>query len=815
MRTSLLIVFMVMAFFFSLSASRDTITPTQPLADGEVLVSAGGTFALGFFTPANTTNRYVGMWFNNVADRRIVWVANRASPVVNSTGLLSITTNGMMVITDQKLKKRAWSVGTAATGLTAPAAQLLETGNFVLEQNGDDSTRSYAWQSFDYPTDTLLAGMKLGLDWITGFSTNLTSWENDIDPSGGAYYVAVDPNTDTYLYTSSGVVVWRSGPWDAINFRSKGLNYKYVNSSQESTFSFQEGDRPMLFVTSATGKAQLFGLSSDAGGQWELAWEEPSTQCNYFGQCGPNGICDASASPMCGCLEGYVPKSPSRWASENWTDGCVRKTGLDCRNGTDGFVVVHQAKMPESAIPTPTPSLAECRLACLRDCSCVAYANDGGRYGCAIWLNDSLWDVVRLDGFDQDLYVRVASSYLDSRVQPHRKKHKKVAILVSLLLGALVLTTACVACVLKKRKTRLRGKIDTKRITKLSTGKSNESTTVDTDIPSFDFATIETATDYFSAANELGQGGFGTVYKGKLSDDQVIAVKRLAATSLQGTDEFKNEVNLIAKLQNVNLVRLLGCCIEGTKERMLIYEYMPNRSLDAFLFDKEKGALLDWGTRYQIIIGIARGLLYLHHDSLFRIIHRDLKASNILLDNCMNPKISDFGMARLFGGDETDFNTRKIVGTYGYMSPEYAMEGIFSLKSDVFSFGVVILEIISGKKNRGENAPSPYLNLVGEAWSLWTTGQCYTLVDESMSKNLSENEVLRCIKIGLFCVQEHPEDRPLMSSVIVMLGADVASLPEPKLPGFAARVGQLDLDKVSKKHDSSTSNELTITLDGR
>ncbi|PIA58492.1 hypothetical protein AQUCO_00500436v1 [Aquilegia coerulea] len=214
----------------------------------------------------------------------------------------------------------------------------------------------------------------------------------------------------------------------------------------------------------------------------------------------------------------------------------------------------------------------------------------------------------------------------------------------------------------------------------------------------FNFATVEAATDNFSDDNKLGEGGFGAVYKGKLSEEREIAVKRLSRNSGQGLEEFKNEVLLLAKLQHRNLVRLLGFCIEG-REKLLIYEFVPNASLDKFIFDPIKRTYLDWERRYKIIGGIARGLLYLHEDSRDRIIHRDLKASNILLDAEMNSKISDFGMARLFVLDQTQGTTSRIVGTYGYMSPEYAMHGHFSVKSDVFSFGVLVLEIITGQKN--------------------------------------------------------------------------------------------------------------------
>ncbi|KAK9115002.1 hypothetical protein Syun_021799 [Stephania yunnanensis] len=214
----------------------------------------------------------------------------------------------------------------------------------------------------------------------------------------------------------------------------------------------------------------------------------------------------------------------------------------------------------------------------------------------------------------------------------------------------------------------------------------------------FEIKTLQIATNFFSDLNLLGMGGFGPVFKGLLPNGQEIAVKKLSLSSRQGQREFANEVKLLLKLQHKNLVTLLGCCAEGS-EKMLVYEYLPNKSLDKFLFDKSISASLDWLTRKDIITGITRGLLYLHEEAPVRIIHRDIKASNILLDEQLKPKISDFGLARLFPGDDTHLNTFKISGTHGYMAPEYAMRGVLSVKADVFSFGVLVLEIVSGRKN--------------------------------------------------------------------------------------------------------------------
>ncbi|CAN6988879.1 unnamed protein product [Brassica oleracea var. botrytis] len=285
--------------------------------------------------------------------------------------------------------------------------------------------------------------------------------------------------------------------------------------------------------------------------------------------------------------------------------------------------------------------------------------------------------------------------------------------------------------------------------------------TEDLELPLMDFEAIAIATNNFSNTNKLGKGGFGIVYKGRLIGGKEVAVKRLSKMSLQGTDEFENEVGLIARLQHINLVQLLGCCVDKG-ENMLIYEYLENLSLDSHLFDKSRRAKLNWPLRFDIAKGIARGLLYLHQDSRYRIIHRDLKVSNVLLGKNMIPKISDFGLARIFGRDKT----------YGYMSPEYAMNGIFSVKSDIFS-----VEELEGRKKARHHR--------------------------------SNHNRLYVIIVN---VQDRAEDRPEMSSVMVMLGRETTTLPEPKQPELCVGRGPLEPELSKQGDDDWTVNQITRSL---
>ncbi|RDX99552.1 putative cysteine-rich receptor-like protein kinase 32, partial [Mucuna pruriens] len=289
----------------------------------------------------------------------------------------------------------------------------------------------------------------------------------------------------------------------------------------------------------------------------------------------------------------------------------------------------------------------------------------------------------------------------------------------------------------------------------------------------FDLSTIQEATNKFSDDNKIGEGGFGAVYKGMFSNGHEIAVKRLKRNSSQGATEFKKEVLLISKLQHRNLVRLLGFCIERN-EKILIYEFVHNKSLDYYLFSPENHRKLSWSERYMIIRGIARGILYLHEDSHLNIIHCDLKPSNILLDSKMNAKISDFGLARIISIDQMQGNTK------------YAMLGQFSTKSDVFSFGVIILEIISGKRNVDCSGIDSD-DLLCHAWKKWRESKAFELLDPTLEDSASETEITRCIQIGLLCVQGNPDHRPIMATIALYFNCDPVELPLPQEPAFFMR----------------------------
>ncbi|ESW31491.1 hypothetical protein PHAVU_002G242600 [Phaseolus vulgaris] len=325
----------------------------------------------------------------------------------------------------------------------------------------------------------------------------------------------------------------------------------------------------------------------------------------------------------------------------------------------------------------------------------------------------------------------------------------------------------------------------------------------DSQMGTFTLEQIREATEDFSPANKIGEGGFGSVYKGQLSDGTLVAVKQLSSKSRQGNREFLNEIGLISCLQHPNLVKLHGCCIEGD-QLMLVYEYMENNSLAHALFSSKDQLKLDWPTRLRICIGMAKGLAFLHEESRLKIVHRDIKASNVLLDGNLNPKISDFGLARLDEEEKSHITTR-IAGTIGYMAPEYALWGHLSYKADVYSYGVVVLEIVSGKCNQNYMPSDNCVCLLDKACHLQRTGNLIELVDERLGSEVNPTEAIILMNVALLCTQVSPSHRPTMSEVVNMLKGR-ASIPDaiPQPNDFSEDLRFKSIRDIYQQRENST-----------
>ncbi|KAM0040216.1 putative protein kinase RLK-Pelle-DLSV family [Helianthus debilis subsp. tardiflorus] len=319
----------------------------------------------------------------------------------------------------------------------------------------------------------------------------------------------------------------------------------------------------------------------------------------------------------------------------------------------------------------------------------------------------------------------------------------------------------------------------------------------------YKYRDLQAATTNFRPESKIGQGGFGSVYKGVLRDGSEVAIKVLSAESRQGLREFVNEITVISDIHHENLVKLHGYCVEKD-HRILVYGYLKNGSLDQTLLGSGYCSInFTWEVRRKICIGVAKGLTYLHEEVQPHIIHRDIKASNILLDEDYTPKISDFGLAKIFPAHLTHVSTR-IAGTQGYLAPEYAIRGQLTRKADIYSFGVLLLEIVSGRPNQNRRLPVEEQYLLERVWHLYREGELERLVDTSMEEDVDINEACRYLKIGLLCTQSLPKIRPSMSAVMKMLNNEM-ELNEKDLtdPGL---LSELVTYKTMKNNTSGTSS---------
>ncbi|CAO2823748.1 unnamed protein product [Amaranthus hypochondriacus] len=824
MNSAYLYILSIVSFSSTFCSAIVTITPTQFLKDPDSILSKNSIFRLGFFSPPNSSNRYVGIWYNHPSIMEVVWVANRNNPLTDSSGVLKLSGDGNLKVSNYR-NQILWSSNVTNPSTNSSFAQLLDSGNLVI-QAGTNGTR--IWQSFLHPVDSVLPNMRFILTQNSESRKVLEAWKSPLDPSVGRFAVGTDSlGVFQIIIWDGDEPYWRSGPWNGNIFMgTRYHNTAYGNiivNTGTGAFAQGEVDQAMISVGFSGANETLLprfvinyeGILAEkwwdnSNNRWSIAWQAPENDCDIYGKCGTFGNCNPRSKKICSCLRGFKPKNEDEWGRGDWSSGCVRMKKLQCgiQGGKeDGFLRLKMVKVPDKAQWIVGFNPDQCRTTCLANCSCLAYTHDTG-VGCMLWHGD-LIDIADLSPGGVDLFVRLEQSELAT------SNRIKVIIAVSVILAASIV--AMIIYFLWKyrpqqntyRKSKSKSVPGKKGLEESYVFRDKSQVMID-DLQVLTLEEMIIATADFNEKNVLGRGGFGRVYKGKLENGQEIAVKRLSRASGQGVEEFMNEVELISKLQHRNLVKLLGCCVEG-QEKMLIYEYLPNKSLDAFLFDPEKHELSQWEKRFDIIQGICRGLIYLHRDSRLKIIHRDLKASNILLDEDLNPKISDFGLARIFGGNQDQVSTQRVAGTYGYMSPEYAMEGHFSEKSDVFSFGVLLLEIISGKKNSNFWYNEDLSNLLGYAWKLWNEKSIASLIDPSISSRDKQEEIERCIHVGLLCVQGFAKDRPNALVVLSMLVKDIVNLPEPKPPGFTQRQTFADTCSSKLTQESNSTNYVTLT----
>ncbi|PIN01441.1 Serine/threonine protein kinase [Handroanthus impetiginosus] len=783
-------------------SSVDTLKPEQKLNSSATLVSANRNFTLGFFSPEDSNKSYLGIWYTNKGEYSPVWLANRNSPIYNDSGVLTLDNSGKLMIMHNGADSIELYAAESGTTITAT---LLDSGNFIVTEI--NSTRGKVlWQSFDYPTDTLIPGMKLGINHKTGRNWTLTSWFSPSNPASGAFALEWDPIRRRLVVRRRGVVYWTSGDlkfyqhnnWKLYAFdyivpkpNVSNLNYVFRNVTTEDEEYFAYS----LFQDPVFTPEDRKTLSA-----WRL---------DYQGNIFDGGRPSIARVELCygyntGGSDGYL--------------GCELWPQPKCRNSHRNFSLRYgyfdTARMFYDN--SSTLSQSDCRANCWNDCECAGFMDS--KIGCLYWRVKNATFIEDYASTEFKLYALLPDQYPSSSYSSKHKRRKRIIVYVTIVAVFLLVLGSSFFVGLKYKE----GKKKKKELQELMKLDCTETFDCENngvrghDLKLFSYVSILASTNSFSADNKLGEGGFGPVYKGKLPEGHEIAVKLLSRRSEQGLLEFKTELVLMSKLQHRNLVKLLGFCIHGN-DKLIIYDYLPNKSLDFFLFDPAKREQLSWETRFQIIEGIAQGLLYLHKYSRITIIHRDLKASNILLDENMNPKISDFGLARIFKHNVREANTNKRAGTYGYMAPEYVMNGVYSVKSDIYSFGVITLEIVSGQRNNSFHDLGGPPSLVQFAWELWERGAELELMDpelNALSCNVKD-QVRKCIQVGLLCVQNQAADRSAIEDVVSMLKNETKSLPMPGRPAFFLRDDAVQ--KTQKpKFNKFSLNEISLSaMDGR
>ncbi|XVF70192.1 hypothetical protein PTKIN_Ptkin11bG0141400 [Pterospermum kingtungense] len=764
-----------LSFETYLSIEMNTLYPGKSLSGNQTISSNNGRFELGFFKPGNSTHYYVGIWYRELPVQTVVWVANRDKPLLDpSTSRLQLSEKGNLVLFNQS-DIPLWSTGSSSNSMDSTVAVLEDSGNLVLKNSS-----VIVWQSFDHPTDTWLSGAKLGINKMTKKGQIYIAWSNSTDPAPGPYSLRLDPNgTSWYHILKNGVRHWTCGMWleRVSSFGTDTVaNYttaNYVSNEKENFYNYSVTNSSVLvrFVMDISGQVQQLVWQDDSK-RWKMIWAKPKDQCEIYALCGANGACNQFSLTTCKCLPGFQPKIQGQWNTGNYTHGCIRRTPLQCNNGVkDGFKVIPNIRIPANEVVlTNNKSKEDCESACLRDCSCTAYTYDGN---CLIWTEDLL-NIQYFsygDYLGRDLHLRLPMIELAGL------KSKTNGKIEWLIIGAAAATVILIAT--------LGVIVSTCRVTNFCHTKPTDHVLI-----FFKFSDLKSATKNFS--EKLGEGGFGSVFKGTLLNSAAIAVKSLKCQD-QEDKQFRAEVSTIGTIYHVNLVRLLGFCVKGLR-RFLVYEYMPNGSLESHLFYNDSN-ILDWKKRHHIALGVARGLAYLHEKCRVCIIHCDIKPENILLDADYNPKLSDFGLAKLLGRDFSRVLTT-MKGTRGYLAPEMISGEPITPKSDVFSYGMLLLELISGRRNweiRDDGTDNYFP--ARAAICVSNGGDVLSLLDSKLKGNAKE--VIRACRVACWCIQDVEQNRPSMGHVVQILEG-VQDINIPPIPWFIQTMTNYSRDGISK-----------------